>query len=180
VNQPTLANPPVDTLITRYIACKGTGTLKSIGSYKGNVRFQYTVTHDSLYIIFQDYLGRRSIFIRIIPKAITSWNLIEQKPVPLRQFADENPFIGLLEPNQLIHIFWGVIPDLSALKSQNNIPKNLNFSFKTGETEVGRLIQSAVISTADVKVTLSFQSRELGKLNQTLAHKIPGTIPWDK
>lgn len=177
----TPGTPTLESLIETYGTCRGKGRVQSTGNVKGNLDFEYTLSRDSLFILFRDYLGRRAIFIQVLPRGIASWNILEQRPLPLRQIAKDNPFMNLLTPDDLITIFWGIIPDVSYLSERKlSEAESVNLTFSTSESIVGRLIQSAVISTDHIQVELDFQSRELGQLNHTLARKIPGTIPWDK
>jgi len=112
--------------------------------------------------------------------SISGWNLVEHQVIPVRQIARENPLINLLKPSDLITLFWGLVPDLTYLNTQKNTATDsVHFSFTQTESTVGRLIQSAVISTAKFEVELNFQTRVLGQLDMTLARKIPKTISWD-
>ncbi|MFQ6613441.1 MAG: hypothetical protein ACE5D1_01235 [Fidelibacterota bacterium] len=170
----------LDDLIQTYSVSRGEGRIRIRGDKTATLNFQYTLSRDTLFILFKDYLGRRSVFLRVVPDGLTGWNLAEGRSIPMRQIARENPAINLLTPADLIRLFWGVAPDLDYLNSRQSRDKDsVQFSFTRMESTVGRLIQSAVISTDKFEVELNFQPRVLGQLETTLGRKIPKTIPWD-
>ena len=107
-------------------SCTGRGSISSVGSFSGNLTFNFMSQNDSSFCQFQDFLGRKVLLLWLTRDSIDAWNLIENKKYTHSSISEIIPVLSVLHPNQLIKFLWGE----EIISKQMSVPRQENIEIK--------------------------------------------------
>ena len=93
--------------IIQFVSCSGRGTISSIGSFSGQLSFDFLAQNDSSFFQFSDFLGRKVLLLALTSDSANAWNLIENKKYSHSQINDLLPVLSFIQPIDLTHFLWG-------------------------------------------------------------------------
>jgi len=121
-----LINHSGDVITDQIKSCTGRGSISSVGSFSGNLTFNFMSQNDSSFCQFQDFLGRKVLLLWLTRDSIDAWNLIENKKYTHSSISEIIPVLSVLHPNQLIKFLWGE----EIISKQMSVPRQENIEIK--------------------------------------------------
>ena len=121
-----LINHTGDVTSDQIKSCTGRGSISSVGSFSGNLTFNFMSQNDSSFCQFQDFLGRKVLLLWLTRDSIDAWNLIENKKYTHSSISEIIPVLSVLHPNQLIKFLWGE----EIISKQMSVPRQENIEIK--------------------------------------------------
>ena len=121
-----LINHSGDVITDQIKSCSGRGSISSVGSFSGNLTFNFMSQNDSSFCQFQDFLGRKVLLLWLTRDSIDAWNLIENKKYTHSSISEIIPVLSVLHPNQLIKFLWGE----EIISKQMSVPRQENIEIK--------------------------------------------------
>ena len=125
-----LINHSGNVITDQIKSCTGRGSISSVGSFSGNLTFNFMSQNDSSFCQFQDFLGRKVLLLWLTRDSIDAWNLIENKKYTHSSISEIIPVLSVLHPNHLIKFLWGeeIISKQISVSSQEKIEIKLGKS----------------------------------------------------
>ena len=121
-----LINHSGDVITDQIKSCTGRGSISSVGSFSGNLTFNFMSQNDSSFCQFQDFLGRKVLLLWLTRDSIDAWNLIENKKYTHSSISEIIPVLSVLHPNQLIKFLWGE----EIISKQMSVPRQEKIEIK--------------------------------------------------
>jgi len=151
-----------DELSNNYVSCSGSGSISSIGNYKGNLSFSFMSQNDSSFFQFQDFLGRKVLLMWLTPNSANAWNILENKKYDFNLIKDFFPLLLVVEPINITKFLWGQesvynATDFTVLGEESS---NLSITFEKSNQKES-LINKAIFKdlTNRQEVAIQLKSR---------------------
>jgi len=175
--QPFSPKIDIEQWVNEYTVCRGKGKLISSGQVSGRLSFIYTCVGKDVFIHFKDILGRKTMMIVLQENSVEAWDIMQNIRFSKESIVLRFPFFEVLEPRDLISIFWGIEPESlhKSLPNKSMTESEIDIRFSSD----GLDLQTVLINMENEKqsIEMTFVEREFGSAFPNLIKQIPESTP---